>query len=70
VLQINGCLRPASTAQRNEKTAGRTRLYLLASPTAGPSTTTRHTLLSSLLCLARQQRRQPLALPALTDWPR
>ena len=35
---------------------------------AGPSTTTRHTLLSSLLCLTRQQRRQPLALPELTGY--
>jgi hypothetical protein len=41
---------------------------LLASPTAGPSTITRHTLLSSLLCLARQQRRQPISPPAPTGY--
>ena len=62
-------LRPSNTTRRNEKPLVERGCIRLASPTAGPSTITRHTLLSSLLCLARQQRRQPLSPPVLTGWP-
>jgi hypothetical protein len=58
------CLRPSSIAKWN--TTPRMRLHSLASATAGPDC-----VLPGVRCcpFMAQQRRQPLAPPALTGWP-